>query len=63
MNNELIDKAFFALNMKRNEQLKQETKKFTNKDKNNAIKILEDIKLKEWKIKPKIMDLLLEIAK
>jgi len=60
---DLIEKTHFALSKRKNEQLKLDTKKYTNKNKNNIIKILEEIKLNNWKIDVEITEKLINLSK
>ena len=59
---DLIEKAFNCINLKKEEQYKNDIKKMTSKDKANALKILEEIKGLNLKISEDIMKKLTDIA-
>jgi hypothetical protein len=59
---ELVEKAFNTINSKKEEQYRNDIKKLTAKDKNNSLKILEEIKLLGLKISEDIIKRLNEVA-
>ena len=59
---ELLDKAFHHLSMKKEEQYRNDLKKFTPKDKQNALKILDEIKGLGFKISEDVLKKISEIA-
>lgn len=61
--NELITKLFTLISNKKEDQIKNDLKKFTAKDKNNVLKILEDINLNQWAIKDEVVVKLKELIK
>ena len=58
----MLDKAHLALSHKKCDQLTIDIKKFTAKDKNSVIKILEDIKLNNWIINQDVMAKLINLS-
>jgi len=52
----LAKRAHLALSNKKNEMIVNDLKKLTAKDKNAVIKILEDVKMNDWKIRKETMN-------
>ena len=63
INENMLESAFEAISRKKEEIYSVDIKKMTNKDKNNIIKILEDIKLNGWKISQQLMNRFNELSK
>ena len=59
---DLVEKAFKVINTKKEEQYRNDLKKMTPKDKQNALKIIEEIKSLELKISEDITKKLNELA-
>jgi hypothetical protein len=61
--NELVEKLFNLISTKKEDEIKNLMKKLSPKDKNNVIKILEDIEFNQWKINPEIIGKLKDFIK
>ena len=61
--NELCVQLYDLICNKKEEEIKNGLKKFTPKDKNNIIKIIEDIETNQWNIDPEIVNKLRELIK
>jgi hypothetical protein len=61
--NELVEKLFNLISTKKEDEIKNLMKKLSPKDKNNVIKILEDIEFNQWKINPEIVGKLKDFIK
>ena len=61
--NELVEKLFNLISNKKEDEIKNLMKKLSPKDKNNVIKILEDIEFNQWKINPEIIGKLKDFIK
>ena len=61
--NELVEKLFNIISTKKEDEIKNLMKKLSPKDKNNVIKILEDIEFNQWKINPEIIGKLKDFIK
>jgi hypothetical protein len=60
---ELVEKLFNLISNKKEDEIKNLMKKLSPKDKNNVIKILEDIEFNQWKINPEIVGKLKDFIK
>ena len=59
----LVVKLFGVISAKKEESIKNDLKKFSAKDKNNVIKILEDIEFNQWDISQETKTKLKELVK
>lgn len=59
---EFLEKAFLVINARKEDQYRNDIKKFTTKDKQNALKILDEIKTLGFKINDEITKKLSDIA-
>ena len=59
---DLVDKAFLALSNKKSEMITIELKKISGKDNNGILKILEEVKLNNWKINQDLMSKLIAMS-
>ena len=63
INHKMVEDALAIISKKKEEGWLTDLKKMSAKDKNNIIKILEEIKLNGWKIGSKVMDRFYELSK
>lgn len=61
--NNLIIKLFTLISNKKEEQIKNDLKKYSAKDKNTILKILEDYNLNQWAIKDEVISKLRDLVK
>jgi len=58
-----LEDALVSISKRKEEAYKQDITKIKLKNKSNVVKIIEEIKLNEWRISKDIMEKLYELAK
>ena len=59
----MLEDALDTISKRKEEVYKQDLKRLNVKDKSHIIKIIEEIKLNDWRISKDIMEKLYELAK